>query len=111
MRVNLLSDAARRWREVWAAHWPLVAVFAALLVWFGPWLVAAEPRIGGDVTLEFYPRLAYAMAEIRRGVLPLWSGWTMAGTPLLANPQLGILYPGHWPLLLVLPVGWRSTMP
>ncbi|HZS03122.1 MAG TPA: hypothetical protein VFE37_30715 [Chloroflexota bacterium] len=105
MRVAASLRVARVGGRAGALSWPLLAVLAGLLVWFGPWLAAREPQMGGDVTLEFYPRLAYAVAAIRHGALPLWSPWTMAGTPLLANPQLGVLYPGHWPLLALLPVG------
>src|ERR1041384_4899956 len=103
MRGSALGNAALQRAKAYGDHGYLIVVLVGLFVWFGPWLGAAEPRMGGDVTLEFYPRLAYAVGELRRGALPLWSGWTMAGTPLLANPQLGILYPGHWPLLVALP--------
>jgi hypothetical protein len=89
----------------WLFGSPALVLAAGLLVWFGPWLAASEPRMGGDVTLEFYPRLVYGMGELRRGALPLWTAQTMAGTPLLANPQVGLLYPLHWPLLSVLPIG------
>lgn len=82
-----------------------MALAGALLGLYGPWLVTAVPQMGGDVTIEFYPRLAYAVAAVQQGAWPLWAAATMAGTPLLANPQLGLLYPLHWPLLLVLPVG------
>jgi len=88
-----------------SAWWPWLALVAALLGLYGPWLTAATPQMGGDVTIEFYPRLAYAIAALRQGALPLWATVTMAGTPLLANPQLGLLYPVNWPLLLLLPVG------
>lgn len=85
--------------------WPLIALTVGLLVWFAPWLLAGEPRMGGDVTIEHYPRLTYAMAQLRSGALPLWSPLTMGGVPFLANPQLALLYPPHWLLLALLPVG------
>jgi hypothetical protein len=70
--------------------------------------------MGGDVLTEFYPWLAYATAELRRGALPLWGSFSLAGTPLLANPQVGILYPLNWPLLAVLPVeralNWSAVL-
>jgi hypothetical protein len=86
-------------------RWPLLALGAGLLIWYGPWLLAADVQMGGDVTTEFYPWLAYAVEELRRGALPLWGPYSMAGMPLLANPQAGLLYPLCWPLLLLLPVG------
>jgi len=104
------SGRAQGWRprdlrRVLSRRWPLLALGTGLLIWYGPWLIAADVRMGGDVTTEFYPWLAYAVGELRRGALPLWGPYSMAGTPLLANPQVGILYPLSWPLLLVLPVG------
>ncbi len=95
-------------------YWPLALLAAGVVVWFGGWLVAPVPRMGGDVLTEFYPWLAYALAELRRGVLPLWGPYSLAGAPLLANPQLGLLYPLDWPLLLVLPVeralNWSAAL-
>ncbi|HEY7066753.1 MAG TPA: YfhO family protein [Chloroflexota bacterium] len=105
MATGLDAQTPRAALHALAARWPAFAIGAGLLVWFGSWLLAAEPRMGTGVTNEFYPRLAYAMAELRRGAIPWWGPHTMAGTPLLANPQLGLLYPLHWPLLALLPVG------
>lgn len=82
-------------------HWPVVGLLGAIVLWYGPWLVAPEVRMGGDVTTEFYPWLAYAVSELRLGRLPLWGPHSVAGAPLLANPQVGILYPPNWPLLAV----------
>jgi hypothetical protein len=88
-----------------AVAWPELVLGAGLLIWFGPWLLAGEPRMGGDVTIEHFPRLTYALAELRAGRLPLWAPLTMAGVPLLANPQLALFYPPNWLLLPVVPLG------
>jgi hypothetical protein len=82
---------------------PALALAAGLVLWFAPWLVASEPRMGGDITVEHYPRLVYVQHELRAGRLPLWAPWTLAGVPLLANPQLGLFYPPNWPLYSLLP--------
>jgi hypothetical protein len=86
-------------------RWPLLVLLGGVLVWFAPWLLAGEPRMGGDVTIEHYPRLTYAVAHLRSGALPFWSSLTLGGVPFLANPQLALLYPPHWLLLALLPVG------
>ena len=44
------------------ALWPAVALLGASLLWYGPWLLAPYPRMGGDVLTEFYPWLTYAVA-------------------------------------------------
>ncbi len=52
----------------------------------------------GDILMFFYPtHLAYANA-LRQGRLPLWEPKLFAGFPLLAEGQIGALYPTH-PLL------------
>ncbi len=58
----------------------------------------------GDIFQLHYPlRSAYAQ-ELRRLSLPLWTPHVMAGYPLLAEGQLGALYPPNLILHLLLPV-------
>lgn len=58
----------------------------------------------GDIFQLHYPlRSAYA-EELRRLSLPLWTPHVMAGFPLLAEGQLGALYPPNLILHLLLPV-------
>jgi hypothetical protein len=58
----------------------------------------------GDIFQLHYPlRSAYAQ-ELRRLSLPLWTPYVMAGYPLLAEGQLGALYPPNLILHLLLPV-------
>ena len=107
--------ASARARAAWPRPtWPVALLVGAGAIWFGGWLVSPIPQMGGDVLTEFYPWLSYATAELRRGALPLWGPFSLAGTPLLANPQVGILYPLNWPLLAVLPVeralNWSAAL-
>jgi hypothetical protein len=58
----------------------------------------------GDIFQLHYPlRSAYA-AELARGALPLWTTHVFAGYPLLAEGQLGALYPPNLILHILLPV-------
>lgn len=58
----------------------------------------------GDIFQLHYPlRSAYA-AELARGSLPLWTPHVFAGYPLLAEGQLGALYPPNLILHALLPV-------
>jgi hypothetical protein len=58
----------------------------------------------GDITQLHYPlRSAYAR-ELRRLSLPLWTPDVLAGYPLLAEGQLGALYPPNLILHALLPV-------
>src|SRR5437762_1540904 len=66
-----------------AGGWVAAGIGAGLLVWFGSWLLAPIPQMGGDVLTEFYPWLAYAVTVLQRGALPLWGPYSLAGAPLL----------------------------
>jgi hypothetical protein len=58
----------------------------------------------GDIFQLHYPlRSAYA-AELAQGALPLWTTHIFAGYPLLAEGQLGALYPPNLILYALLPV-------
>ena len=58
----------------------------------------------GDIFQLHYPlRSAYAH-ELRRLSLPLWTPHVLAGYPLLAEGQLGALYPPNLILHALLPV-------
>ena len=58
----------------------------------------------GDISQLHYPlRSAYAQ-ELRRLSLPLWTPHVLAGYPLLAEGQLGALYPPNLILHALLPV-------
>ena len=49
-----------------------------------------------DTLTQAYPFRIHAAHLLWQGELPLWNRTVFAGVPFLANPQWGILYPGHW---------------
>jgi hypothetical protein len=53
-----------------------------------------------DVLTTFYPIRTLAAHLLAGGEWPFWNRSVYGGVPLLANPQWGLLYPGHWPFLL-----------
>lgn len=55
-----------------------------------------------DLYSYYYPTIRFAFEELRRGHLPLWNPYQLAGEPFLANQQHGIFYPPNL-LFLVLP--------
>jgi hypothetical protein len=82
------------------AAWLLV-VLVLLVFWRA---VAGGIFYNGDIYQLHYPlRSAYA-AELARGSLPLWTTQMFAGYPLLAEGQLGALYPPNLILHALLPV-------
>lgn len=53
----------------------------------------------GDTYQYFLPYWSARDAALRAGTLPLWSPELFMGVPLLANPQVGALYPPNWLML------------
>jgi hypothetical protein len=81
----------------------LAALAALTLIFF--WQIALTNRVlaGLDVFAYFYPYRDFASEAMRAWRLPLWNPYLFMGAPLLANSQVAVLYPLHWPLL------WLST--
>ncbi|RME76970.1 MAG: hypothetical protein D6784_04705 [Chloroflexi bacterium] len=93
----------------------IAGVFAPLsiilltLLFFWKILLTNLILVGVDVFLYFYPYKAYAAQALRQGRLPLWNPHLFMGAPLLANSQVGVLYPLNWPLVWLDPprqVAW-----
>lgn len=71
-------------------------------------LFAGGVHYMGDVMRSFQPWLALASQEIQAGRLPLWNPYSACGEPLLANPQVMVLFPPaalFW--LFPFAEGWR----
>ena len=71
-----------------------VLFFALLAVLFYyPLTVFGRVIADLDALTFFYPHAIEYAAQLRAGQLPLWDPLEFAGVPLLANSQLGALYP------------------
>lgn len=82
-----------------------------------PWLdykwgnevgVAVKNGFLSDVVSVIYPLKSYAVDLIKQGQIPLWNSKMFAGYPLLANFQLGLLFPTMI-FYLFLPTIWAWT--
>ena len=93
-----LAPARRPWPE--RADWLALAALPVLVLAF-TWQISLAGRIlaGPDAFAYFYPMYEYASSRLLHGQLPLWDPYLFLGAPFLANPQAGVLYPLHWPLL------------
>ena len=69
-----------------------------LLVFLFFWKILCTNLIlvGVDTFLYFYPYKTYATEALHQGRLPLWNPHLFMGVPLLANSQVGLLYPPNW---------------
>jgi hypothetical protein len=70
---------------------------------FAPLAFGAGILGRGDTFTYFYPYWHARNAAFMSGALPLWAPELFAGVPLLANSQIGALYPPNWPLVVFSP--------
>ncbi len=77
----------------------LITLVFLTLLFFWKILLTNLILVGVDTFLYFYPYKAYAAEALRQGRLPLWNPHLFMGAPLLANSQVGVLYPLNWPLI------------
>jgi hypothetical protein len=54
-----------------------------------------------DIVSPFYPVRLWTARLLHNWEWPFWNRTYFVGVPLLANPQWGLLYPGHWPFFLL----------
>ncbi|MCD6285017.1 MAG: YfhO family protein, partial [Anaerolineae bacterium] len=82
---------------------PYLLLTAIVLIFFWPvWLLGYTfPIGGGDLWGQLLPVWSYVARFVRRGILPLWSTQMMAGDPIIAEPQYGLLNPLNWWLFVV----------
>jgi len=67
--------------------------------------------IAADVIRQMYPWKSLVIDQIKAGQWPLWNPYNFSGSPLLANLQSSVFFPGNI-LLLILPFlwGWISLV-
>ncbi|MGC9467060.1 MAG: hypothetical protein ACP5HS_00580 [Anaerolineae bacterium] len=64
-------------------------------------VVAGRVLAGGDLQTYFYPYWVAMARVVKGGESLLWNPALFAGAPLLANSQVGALYPLNWVLWLI----------
>jgi len=77
----------------------IVVLAGVSLLFFWKVIFTNQVLTGVDLFAYFYPYRDYAAEALRQGRLPLWNPHLFMGAPLLANSQVAVLYPLHWPLL------------
>jgi hypothetical protein len=83
---------------------PLLIVALALL--FFADLVCHPTQVlysdHSDLLAEHVPAKRFLVRSWQEtGELPLWCPYSFAGSPFVHDPQVGMFYPPHWPLLLM----------
>lgn len=77
-------------------YWPLAIIILLALLFFYQLAFTDLILARGDSHAYFYPYWGARDAALSNGELPLWTPELFMGAPLLANPQLGTLYPPNW---------------
>lgn len=80
-----------------------------------PWNAPAPKQpwdvLQADSVLQFYPWRDLVFDAWRKGEIPAWNPYELAGTPLLANSQSAALYPPHILVgVLHIPTGPAMTL-
>lgn len=75
---------------------PVIIIFLIILLFFYKLAFTDFILARGDTFAYFYPYWDARDAALMAGELPLWMPDLFMGAPLLANPQVGALYPPNW---------------
>ncbi len=89
----------------------LLAVLLVALFFWPVWLLGYRfPLGGGDLQGQLLPVWDYVARWVRHGRFPLWDTQLMAGDPVIAEAQYGLLNPLNWPLFLFSPIPQRLLL-
>ncbi len=76
--------------------WPYAVIIGLTLLFFYKLAFTGMILARGDMYAYFYPYWAVRNAALMAGHFPLWTPDIFMGVPLLANSQVGLLYPPNW---------------
>ena len=87
-----------------------LAIMAGLiLIYFYKILDLHTGFYSGDHRQQHYPWAFFYAAQIKQGMLPWWTSMFGCGFPLLAEGQVGALYPLNWVMYRIFPFDFAYT--
>lgn len=99
------NTSANQQRRIGLAILVLLFIFL-----YGRYLAGFAPS-GGDLVNNYLPCQQLIRSAIRQGQAPLWNSFTFCGRPLMADIQVGVLYPPNWlHWILPLPVSFALVL-
>src|SRR5207245_5411073 len=100
------SSPALAWARAAGRELPWLAALAlaALLVHL-PTLLTGDYAYEADTVVQYWPLTRWLGARLAEGGLPLWIPGIFGGYPILADGELGELYPPNLLALLLLAPG------
>ena len=75
--------------------WPLAVLILAVVLWYWPATLMGRVPGEGMVSLGDLPLFSFLGRAFESGRVPLWNELAGFGSPVLAEGQLGVLYPPH----------------
>jgi Bacterial membrane protein YfhO len=75
---------------------PFLALILLMLLCFHKLAFTDGIIARGDTYVYFYPYWAARDDALRSGHIPLWTPNLFMGAPMLADPQVGVMYPPNW---------------
>ena len=89
---------------------PRILVLIAPFLLLSPIWAQGKAIFWGTPATQFIPWWVQAWETISNGELPLWNPLLGMGTPLLANYQSALLYPGTWIYFVLYRLGGTALM-
>ncbi len=89
---------------------PLLLFFVLPILCFPELFFGQNTLYSGDLTRIHYPLRILAAEQWQAGQVPLWNPYVLLGFPLLAEGQVGILYPLNVLFLLPIPTYRALTL-
>src|SRR5262245_27877184 len=103
-RFAVISNVAARSRGLRRELAGSGVASVALLGLFGRFVVPGVVGHQRDTGAFYYPLTAWLSQELAAGRVPLWCPLIFAGYPIVADGEIGLLYPPNILALLLLPV-------
>lgn len=79
--------------------WGAAFVLVIAVIFFGE-VFLGRVYYGGDIARQYIPQRVVLTKSLRQGSLPWWSPHTGIGYPMLAEGEIGGLYPPNWIICL-----------
>ncbi len=80
--------------------WGMAVVLVIAIIYFGEVLLG-RVYYGGDIARQYIAQRIVLAKSLRQGALPWWSPHVGIGYPMLAEGEIGALYPPNWIIALL----------
>ena len=107
---SLFPACRQRLRRLPTVVWVVIGLALVTLALVGYPLLLGRVYNGGDITRLYLPQRVELARALRQGRLPWWTPRMGLGYPLLAEGEVGALYPPNWLIYRLLPAEVGLTL-